>query len=83
MSGSSSGQLVDNYEDFFQPSQTASAPSELSRAGETTRDCESRTCFVEDTPAEGPNPQVQAQLQGLPRAWDLSGLLCNLGLWAP
>lgn len=41
---------------FSQPSQTASAPSELSRPGETIRDQESIPCFVEDAPAEGPDP---------------------------
>ena len=41
---------------FFQPSQTASAPSKLSRPGETVRDQESITFFVEDAHAEGPDP---------------------------
>lgn len=57
---------------FSQPSQTASAPSELSRPGETIRDQENIPCFVEDAPAEGPDPDPDIATgapQGSSVAW--------------
>lgn len=64
---------------FFQPSQTASAPSKLSRPGETIRDQESITFFVEDAHAEGPDPGPDI----LARGSQGSSVTWALGLTVP
>lgn len=79
-SGSSSGQLVDNYEESSNPGKQPLHHLECSKAGKASRVQESVTCLAGDAEAMGPHPPIQAQLQGLPRAWALLGLLWNLGL---
>lgn len=54
MSGSDSGQRVDNYEDFSNPAQQP-LHHQNTPAKETTRDQEGINSFTKDVPGEYPN----------------------------